>query len=874
MSLPDKSKLSPMMQHYMDVKEQYPDVILMYRLGDFYEMFFDDAVTVSRELELTLTGRDCGLPERAPMCGVPYHAVDTYVSRLINKGYKVAICEQLTSPGESKGMLERDVVRVITAGTVVEDTILDEKQNNYLAAFYYTAKGCGVAYADLSTGEFKLTQTEGEDALKMAENILNGVHASEIILNADGKNRLNPDAVYRVNPTIYYDYAFKYADAYGVLCQQFGVRTLEAYECEDCPLGISAAGALMSYLLETQKRALSHFNKVQKVNQSSIMFFDAATRRNLELTETIRDRRKEGTLLWLMDKTQTAMGARNLRRWIDAPLRDEKAINERLAAVAELIKNVRLRTDLTRVLGCVRDLERLAGKVSYNSVNPRDVLAIGNSLVVLPVVKGILDKAKCELLQSLAAAISLFERETEVVSKAICDNPPMLVSDGGYIADGFNRDLDEYRSAEANGKQWIKDLENKEKAETGIKNLKIGFNHVFGYYIEVTKLNMDLVPERYQRKQTLTNGERYKTDELIELENKVLGAHDKAVALEQAIFAQLRSMLNAIVKELIVTAGAIAEADTLLSFALVSIENNYVKPTIGAKIKAINIVGGRHPVIEKLLGKNKFTPNDTTLDKDCRTMVITGPNMAGKSTYMRQVAIIVLMAHVGCFVPAEKAEICLVDRIFTRVGASDDLANAQSTFMVEMIEVANILHNATKDSLLIMDEIGRGTSSVDGLSIAWSVMEYVTNVVGAKTLFATHYHELTELEGKMAAVKNYRVLVDEKGDNVVFLHRIARGGTNKSFGIEVAGMAGVPKPVLVRAKEIAKKLERREASDTNSIMLDTLGGVNQSQMSMFAEHDETAEEIRKILKETNVERLTPVQAMLVLADLIERANHG
>ena len=874
MSKPDKAKLSPMMQHYMDVKEQYPDVILMYRLGDFYEMFFDDAVTVSRELELTLTGRDCGLEERAPMCGVPYHAVDTYISRLINKGFKVAICEQLTQPGEGKGMLERDVVRVITAGTVVEDTILDEKQNNYISSFFYTEKGCGIAYADLSTGEFKLTETTGEDALAAGENILNGVHASEIIINSGAQNKLNPEAIYRIRPTVYYDYAFKYADAYKTLCTQFGVTTLEAYECEESRLGVAAAGALMAYLLETQKRALSHIDKIQKVNQDGIMFFDAATRRNLELTETIRDRRKEGTLLWLLDKTQTSMGARNLRRWVDAPLRNDEAINERLNAVAELIKNTRMRVDLTRVLGCVRDLERLAGKVAYNSVNPRDVLAIANSLVVLPVVKNVLAMGKTSLFVNLAAHISLFEKETDVVSKAIADNPPILVSDGGYIATGFNRDLDEYREAEANGRQWIKDLENKEKAETGIKNLKIGYNHVFGYYIEVTKLNMDLVPERYQRKQTLTNGERYKTDELIELESKVLGAHDKAVALEQAIFAQLRSMLLGIVKDLIVTARAIAEADTILSFALVSMENGFVKPTIGVKVKKIDIVNGRHPVVEKLMGRNQFTPNDTTLDADCKTMVITGPNMAGKSTYMRQVAIIVLMAHIGCFVPAEKAEICLVDRIFTRVGASDDLANAQSTFMVEMIEVANILHNATEKSLLIMDEIGRGTSSVDGLSIAWSVMEYVTNVIGAKTLFATHYHELTELEGKLSSVKNYRVLVDESGDSVVFLHRIARGGTNKSFGIEVAGMAGVPKPVLTRAKEIAKKLGQRESSDTNSIMLDGLGGTQQAQMSMFGESNQASDEIVNILKETTVERMTPVQAMLVLADLVERAKNG
>ena len=870
---PDRSKLSPMMQHYMEVKDQYPNVILMYRLGDFYEMFFDDAITVSRELELTLTGRDCGLEDRAPMCGVPYHAVDTYISRLIHKGYKVAICEQLTEPGQGKGMLERDVVRVITPGTVIEDTILDERSNNYIASFYYTDRGCGLAYADLSTGEFNVCQSEGDKAVAEIANVLGSVHAAEIICNTEGKGRLTEDTTYRVVPTVYYDYAYRHTDAYRTLCEQFGVTTLEAFECEDLRLAVSAAGALMAYLIETQKRSLSHFNKICVVNRKQIMFFDAGTRRNLELTETIRDRRKEGTLLWLLDKTCTSMGARNLRRWVDAPLKDEGAINARLTAVAEIIKNTRLRTDLSRVLSVMRDLERLAAKVSYNSLNPRDVLAIANSLVVLPVVKGVLGMAKSPLLASLCANIQLFERETEVVSHAIADDPPQILAEGGYIADGFNKDLDEYRNAEHMGKDWLKELEAKERTETGIKNLKIGYNRVFGYYIEVTKLNMDLVPERYMRKQTLTNGERYKTDELIELENKILGAHDKAVSLEQAIFAELRSMLLGIVKGMIQTAQAIAEADTLLSFALVGMENGYVKPSVSAKHKNIRIVNGRHPVVEKLLGRNHFTPNDTDLGQDCKTMVITGPNMAGKSTYMRQVALIVLMAHIGCYVPAEKAEICLVDRIFTRVGASDDLSNAQSTFMVEMIEVANILHNATDQSLLIMDEIGRGTSSCDGLSIAWSVMEYVTNVIGAKTLFATHYHELTELEGKLNGVKNYRVLVDESGDRVVFLHRIARGGTNKSFGIEVAGMAGVPKSVCDRAKEIAKRLEIREGNDTNSIMLDAMGGATQSQMSMFAQEDERAQQIVHILQETNVERLTPVQAMLVLADLVERAHN-
>lgn len=861
------------MRHYLELKANYPDTVLMYRLGDFYEMFFDDAITVSRELELTLTGRDCGLEERAPMCGVPYHAVDTYISRLINKGYKVAICEQLSEPQKGKKLVDRDVVRVITAGTVVEDTILDEKKNNYLASVYVCPQGVGGAYADLSTGEFRLFQTVGKDAVQKAQDVLGAIHASEIICNAAAKEAIDPEAVYRVPLSVYYDYAYRIQEAERTLCEQFGVTTLDAFECTDSPLAIGAAGALMAYLKETQKRTLSHFTRLSKIDQKDYMLFDTATRRNLELTQTIRDRRKEGTLLWLMDKTQTSMGARNLRRWIDAPLRDEKQIKARLDSVEELCKNTRLRTDLTRILASVRDLERLAGKVSVNSVNPRDMLAIGNSLVVLPVVKNTLAKCKSELLVQLYNGIELFEKETQVVSRAIKDNPPHVLSEGGFIAKGFNPQLDELLDIGENGTKWIEAMEERERSATGIKNLKIRSNHVFGYYIEVSNLNKDLVPDHYVRKQTIANAERYKTDELIDLENKIFGAHDKAVLLELAIFDQLRKLILNIVPRLITTAQAIAQVDTLLSFAVVSLENGYCKPVVSAKLNELAIERGRHPVVEKLVGNGKFTPNDTKLDPACKTMVITGPNMAGKSTYMRQVALIVLMAHMGCFVPANSAKIPLTDRIFTRVGASDDLSNSQSTFMVEMLEVANILHNATANSLLIMDEIGRGTSTCDGLSIAWSVMEYVNNVIKSRTLFATHYHELTALEGKLQGVKNYRILVDEVGDKVVFLHTIARGGTNKSFGIEVAALAGVPANVCARAKEIAKRLETRDQGDTNAIMLDAMGNTSKQQMSMFEQADPKAEAILSILQETEVEKMTPVQAMLVLADLVERAHN-
>lgn len=868
----DINKLSPMMRHYLEVKTRYPGVILMYRLGDFYEMFFDDAETVSRELELTLTGRDCGLAERAPMCGVPYHAVDTYISRLINKGYKVAICEQLTEPG-GKGLVERDVVRVVTPGTIMEDSILEEGRNNYLASVYECAEGFGLAYADLSTGEFVAGQCTGANALEEVEGLLGSIHPAEIICNAGAQRFLAVETLSRPRGTPFFDYAYAADTANQTLCEQFKVATLVAFDCDELPLGVQSAGALMTYLSETQKRALGHFTKLKPLIHREFMVFDTATRRNLELTETIRDRRKNGTLLWLLDKTCTSMGARALRKAIDRPLTQSIAINERLNAVDELTKKVRIRADLLNTLPCIRDLERLAGKVAYGSVNPRDMLSIGSTLLVLPVLRNTLKDAKSALLIRLAASIATFPAECETLARAIAENPPQTMADGGYIAAGYSTELDQLRDIKTSAISWLKELEERERESTGIKNLKVGYNHVFGYYLEVTKLNMGMVPDQYIRKQTLANAERYKTQELADLEGRILGAHDRAVRIEAKLFEDLRTMIGAIVPDLISTAGAIAALDVLLSFAVVSINNHYIKPTINERIKQIRIECGRHPVVEQLLPSGRFTPNDTMLNADThKTMIITGPNMAGKSTYMRQVALIVLMAHMGCFVPADKAEISLTDRIFTRVGASDDLALAQSTFMVEMIEVANILHNATPQSLLIMDEIGRGTSTCDGLSIAWSVMEYVNNVVGAKTLFATHYHELTDLEGKLSGVVNYRILVNEVGEKVVFLHRIARGGTNKSFGIEVASLAGVPEEVCRRAKEIAGQLEKQSHGDIDTIVDHSMGGVSHTQMSFFVEKDEQAESIVKILKETSIDNLTPMQSMLILSDLVERAK--
>ncbi len=873
----DRSKLSPMMKHYFEIKEQYPGVIIMYRLGDFYEMFFDDAELVSRELEITLTGRDCGLESRAPMCGVPYHAVDTYLSRLINKGYKVAICEQLTNPGEGKGMLERDVIRVITPGTVIEDTLLDEKKDNYLASAFIASEACGFAWTDMSTGEFNLVQFEGEDARKSLETLLNTIRPAEIISNSTDLGGIITDELVSVLPKVnrYYDWAFGYDTALKKLLSQLGVSSLDCYECADKGYAIAAAGALVEYLGDTQKRPLCHIDKITYYQSTDYMTLDYNARRNLELTETIRDRRKVGSLLWLLDKTVTNMGARNLRRWIERPLINAEEINLRLDAVGELTKSVRLRNALAKNLAQMCDLERLSGKVAYGSVNPRGMAAIGESLQHLPLIKKALAEAKSPLLQRLSGEIDELPEISSLLIRAICDEPPLLVRDGGFIRDGFNSILDDYRSASRDGMSWLAKLEAEEKEATGIKTLKVGYNKVFGYYIEVSKSFVETVPYRYIRKQTLTTGERYITPELKEIEDKLLGANEKGIELEQSIFAELKGKLMEVVPNMTATARAVAALDTLLSLAEVALEGKYVKPIINNSVKKINIVNGRHPVVEKLIGKGDFVANDTVLnDTDCRTMVITGPNMAGKSTYMRQVALITLMAHVGSFVPADKAEISITDRIFTRVGASDDLTLAQSTFMVEMVEVASILHNATRNSLLILDEIGRGTSTYDGLSIAWAVMEYVGEVVKAKTLFATHYHELTELEGRLDGVKNYRVLVNESGENIVFLHKIARGGANKSFGVEVAKLAGVPQKVTARAKQIAAILENRDDKDTNAILANSLAEKKKgSQLSLFDTADSNAKEIVKILKETKVDNCTPVQAMLILSDLIERAKN-
>ncbi len=860
-----------MMQQYLEMKEQYKDALLFYRLGDFYEMFFEDAITASEFLDLTLTGRDCGLEERAPMCGVPYHAVDTYIKKLISGGYKVAICEQMNTPEEAKGQLTREVVRVVSAGTVIEDGYLEDKKNNYLASIFIKENGFGLAWTDFSTGEFKLFEYSGVNLSSVLEDMLITVSPTEIICNSDFLKLDIPQIKQgRIPvPQQYVDWAYGFEAAYKRLLKQLNVSTLSIFECEDKKLAISSAGALVEYLVSTQKRSLSHINSLSIVKDNAFMFLDGNTRRNLELLATQRDGKRKGSLLWLLDDCVTAMGSRNIRRWIEQPLQDAELINRRLDAVEELTNNGDLRCELQDIFRSVRDLERLSARLAYGNINPRDVASIGETLVVLPKIQKSLIETKSKYFKEIKSEIISNLELSKLISDAIVDNPPALLRDGKFIKKGYNTQLDEYNLAQTNGKAWLANLETAEREETGIKTLKIGYNKVFGYYIEVSKSQTDAVPLRYQRKQTLVGGERYITEELKNIEDKILGAEENAIRLEQQIFSQIVEKLMLHLHEFQTTAKAIARLDSLLSLANVAIKRDYHKPIINPKIHHIKIEQGRHPVVEAMLDSDSFVPNDTDLNsQNNRTMIITGPNMAGKSTYMRQVALITLMAHIGSFVPAKSAEISLTDRIFTRIGASDDLAVGQSTFMVEMVEVATILNNATNNSLLILDEIGRGTSTTDGLSIAWSVMEYISSRLKAKTLFATHFHELTELEGLVDGAKNYQILIKEISNSIVFLHKIVRGGANKSFGIEVAKLAGVPKCVVDRAKVILQQLEELNiGKDTNSIMLSAKHSKIQ-QLSLFEENKN--EEIIKIIKDTDINNCSPMQAFAILMDIKEK----
>ena len=871
------NELTPMMKQYMQTKEEYKDCILFYRLGDFYEMFFDDALTASKELEITLTGKNCGLEERAPMCGIPYHAVDSYLNRLVSKGYKVAICEQVEDPKTAKGIVKREVIRVVTPGTNLDTQGLDETKNNYIMCIVYMADRYGLSVADVTTGEYLVTELDSQTKL-MDE--LYKFMPSEIVCNEafymsgldldDLKNRLHM-AIYSLEAW-YFDDAL----CRETLQEHFKVASLEGIGLSDYECGMIASGALLKYLEETQKNSLSHMSRLTRYATGNYMVLDSATRRNLELVETLREKQKRGSLLWVLDKTKTAMGARTLRKYVEQPLIDKESIVKRLDAVAELKDNAICREEIREYLNPVYDLERLVGKITYQSANPRDLIAFQSSLSMLPSVKCILKDMESDLLKEIYEELDPLEELCDLGGRAIQEEPPLAMKEGGIIKDGYNEEVDRLRKAKSEGKNWLADLETKEREKTGIKNLRIRYNKVFGYYLEVTNSFKDLVPDYYTRKQTLANAERYIIPELKELEDTILGAEDKLCALEYELYCEVRNTIAAELTRIQRTAKAVAKLDVIASLALVAERNNYVRPKINEK-GVIDIRDGRHPVVEKMIPNDMFIANDTYLDdKKQRISIITGPNMAGKSTYMRQAALIVLMAQLGSFVPASSANIGLVDRIFTRVGASDDLASGQSTFMVEMNEVANILRNATSKSLLILDEIGRGTSTFDGLSIAWAVVEYMSNskLLGAKTLFATHYHELTELEGKISNVNNYCIAVKEKGDDIVFLRKIVKGGADKSYGIQVAKLAGVPDMVIDRAKEIVEQLSDNDITEkVQSIAIDNKGDgkakkqpkydeVDLAQMSLF--DTVTDEDVLKELMEIEVTTLTPLDALNTL----------
>lgn len=871
-------QVTPMMQQYLDTKKQYKDCILFYRLGDFYEMFFDDAILVSRELEITLTGKSCGLEERAPMCGVPYHAVDSYLNRLVKKGYKVAICEQVEDPKSAKGLVKREVVRIVTPGTNISSMALEETKNNYLMAIVYVSDCYGIAVADISTGDFFMTEISD---VKVIFDEINKFSPSEIICNNafyvsgadidDLKGRLGI-SVSALDSWYFDDELCKKA-----LKEQFKVMNLDGLGIADYDAGIIAAGSLMQYLFETQKTSLSHMTRIIPYSTGKYMVLDTSTRRNLELLETLREKQKRGSLLWVLDKTKTAMGGRMLRTYIEQPLIEKAEILKRQDCIAELNSQVITREEIREYLNPVYDLERLISRISYKSANPRDLIAFCSSLEMLPHIKYLLENFNTALLKEINEEIDSLEDVYTLIKNSINEEPPIAVKEGGIIKTGYNEEIDRLRSAKSDGKTWLAELEASEREKTGIKNLKIKFNRVFGYYFEVTNSFKNLVPDYFIRKQTLANAERYSTPELKDLEDVILGAEDKLFSLEYDLFSEIRDTIAGEVIRIQDTAKAIAKIDVFTSLANVAEHNNYVRPKINEK-GLIDIKDGRHPVVEKMIPNDMFIANDTLLDNSSnRINIITGPNMAGKSTYMRQTALIVLMAQIGSFVPASSANIGICDRIFTRVGASDDLASGQSTFMVEMTEVANILRNATANSLLILDEIGRGTSTFDGLSIAWAVVEHISNpkLLGAKTLFATHYHELTELEGKLNSVNNYCIAVKEHGDNIVFLRKIIKGGADKSYGIQVAKLAGVPDSVIERAKEIVDELI---SADIAAVARDiSVGGrqkkvkkqmydeVDLEQMSLFDTVKD--DDILKELKELDIGTLTPIEAINVLYQL-------
>ena len=870
----DKSKCSPMMQKYLETKEKYQDTILFYRLGDFYEMFFDDAILVSKELEITLTGKDCGLEERAPMAGVPFHAADTYIAKLVSKGYKVAICEQLEDPKTAKGIVKRGVIKVVTPGTIVESNMLEERKNNFIMAIYKAGLYFGLAVSDISTGEFYACSIKENNNFSLLLDEISRFNPAEIVVNkmmndsteeiSKIKNRF-PNAFITNCEEDYFVESIEKAKNKFLIVNN---RQEEIENLNDNLLAITAINALSSYISNTQMTDLSHINKIQIYSVSKYMSLDINARRNLEITEKLRDRSKKGTLLWVLDKTETSMGGRLLRRWLNDPLIDEQEINKRLDSVEELKNNLMLRGDIIENLKKVYDIERLAGKMAYGNATPRDMITLKNSLLKLPELKQVLANTNSKYLTQIFENIDELQDIYKLIDISIVDDPPMNTKDGGYIKLGFDEEIDKLKSATKDGKSWLMKLEADEKEKTGIKSLKVGFNKVFGYYIEVTNSYKNMVPNTYIRKQTLTNGERYITEELKQMENQILGAEEKVIKLELDAFHKIRDIIAQNIKRLQQTAEAIATLDVLASFAEVAEKLNYCKPSVN-KSGIIDIKEGRHPVIEKMLGAGQFVPNDTYMDKDeNRLSIITGPNMAGKSTYMRQVALITLMAQVGSFVPAKEASIGVVDKIFTRVGASDDLSMGQSTFMVEMMEVATILKEATENSLVILDEIGRGTSTYDGLSIAWAVAEYIADVskCGAKTLFATHYHEMTTLEQEGNGIKNYSIAVKEKGEDIIFLRKIVKGGTDESYGVHVAKLAGVPKEVTKRANEILKSLERKSILADKKPEKEDKKKV-EGQFDMF---NYKLAEIAHELDMVNLNELTPIDALNTLVRIKEK----
>ena len=859
----DRKKLSPMMLQYIETKEKYPDCLLFYRLGDFYEMFFDDAVTASRELDLTLTGRDCGLSERAPMCGVPFHAVDAYLAKLIEKGYKVAVCEQVTQPG--KKLMDREIVRVVTPGTLVDSIMLNDEKNNYLASVALVDGYVGIAYTDISTGQFFHTSLDSRITVKINE-VISRISPAEIICNQDmlGESvNLSIVKYGSVCPfTLFDETAFDYDNALLLVKEKFDEQNYKLIDKNKA--AVCAVGALLKYLAETQKRSLININKSEEEKLNGVMSIDSSARKTLELVENASTGKKYGSLLWLIDKTSTKMGARKLRSWLEMPSTQSDEINMRLDAVNELFCDIKSRTKAQSLLSKFCDVERICGRLSFGNASPKDVLALGQTLTLFPELKDLLSSLKSPLFASISSKISDLYSIGQLIVSAISEKTAPFIRDGGVIKSGYNSELDDYRNISANTQSVLEQLAASEKEETGIKNLRIAYNKVFGYYIEVPKGQVSLVPYRYVRKQTTVNSERYITEELKELETKILSAAETAVKLEIELFTKLTDNIKSRLEDLTEAARSIAAFDCIMSNAIAAREYDFVKPTISDSINQIKILGGRHPVVEKLLKNESFVSNDTLLNDESNIMLITGPNMAGKSVYMKQVAIITVLAHIGSFVPARSAEISIVDKLFTRVGASDDLGSGRSTFMVEMSEVSYILSNITDKSLILLDEIGRGTSTYDGLSIAWAIIEFISQNYNAKTLFSTHYHELTELEGILKGVKNYKLTLKEKDGNIIFLRKLMRGSANKSFGIEVAGLAGLPKFVIDRAKELLGSLEKADIMTVDPPM------ANQ-QMSLFNNLNNNAE-INAILTELDLDEITPRQAMDILADLKEKAE--